>query len=103
MNFDLDIDNYDDDDLESFFGLLKGYTESDIASKETLMREKIFGNILDRSFQNKLFIFLDEAKRMLIQKLKQTVILNGDGSNFVIDQPVQPIPNLVQPMNTFPT
>jgi hypothetical protein len=103
MNFDLDIDNYDDDDLESFFGLLKGYTESDIASKETLMREKIFGNVLDRSFQNKLFIFLDEAKRMLIQKLKQINILNGDGSNFVIDRPIQPVPNLVQPMNTFPT
>jgi hypothetical protein len=103
MNFDLDIDNYDDEDLESFFGLLKGYTESDIASKETLMREKIFGNVLDRSFQNKLFIFLDEAKRLLIQKLKQNPILNGDGSNFVIDRPVQAVPNLVQPMNTFPT
>jgi hypothetical protein len=106
MNYaaiDLDIDNYDDEDLESFFGLFKGYSEADIASKETIIREKIFGTVLDRSFQNKLFIFLDEAKRMLIQKLKQSVILNGDGSNFVIDQPVQPLPNLVQPMNTFPT
>jgi len=106
MNYaaiDLDIDNYDDEDLEAFLGLLKGYTESDIASRETMMREKIFGNVLDRSFQNKLFIFLDEAKRLLIQKLKQNPILNGDGSNFVIDRPPQPIPNLVQPMNTFPT
>jgi len=106
MNYaaiDLDIDNYDDEDLESFFGLLKGYTEADIASREIMMREKIFGNVLDRSFQNKLFIFLDEAKRLLIQKLKQSPILNGDGSNFVIDRPPQPIPNLVQPMNTFPT
>ena len=106
MNYaaiDLDIDNYDDEDLESFFGLFKGYSETDIASKETIMREKIFGTVLDRSFQNKLFIFLDEAKRLLIQKLKQINILNGDGSNFVIDRPVQPVPNLVQPMNTFPT
>ena len=72
MNYaaiDLDIDNYDDEDLESFFGLFKGYSETDIASKETIMREKIFGTVLDRSFQNKLFIFLDEAKRLLIQKL----------------------------------
>jgi hypothetical protein len=106
MNYaaiDLDIDNYDDEDLESFFGLFKGYSEADIASKETIMREKIFGTVLDRSFQNKLFIFLDEAKRLLIQKLKQVNILNGDGSNFVIDRPPQPVPNLVQPMNTFPT
>lgn len=106
MNYaaiDLDIDNYDDEDLESFFGLLKGYTEADIGSKETLMREKIFGNVLDRSFQNKLFIFLDEAKVLLIKKLKQNKILNGDGSNFVIDNQVQQVPNLVQPMNTFPT
>ena len=106
MNYaaiDLDIDNYDDEDLEAFLGLLKGYTEADIASREIMMREKIFGNVLDRSFQNKLFIFLDEAKRLLIQKLKQNPILNGDGSNFVIDRPPQPIPNLVQPMNTFPT
>jgi len=103
MNFDLDIDNYDDEDLESFFGLLKGYTEADIASKETMMREKILGTVLDRSFQNKLFIFLDEAKRILIQNLKRNPILNGDGSNFVIDRPPQQIPNLVQPINTFPT
>lgn len=106
MNYaaiDLDIDNYDDEDLESFFGLLKGYTETDIASKEIAIREKIFGNVLDRSFQNKLVIFLDEAKRLLIQKLSQNPILKGDGSNFVIDRPPQPIPNLIQPMNTFPT
>lgn len=103
MNYsaiDLDINNYDDEDLEAFFSLGKRYSEIDIAKKETLMREKIMGTVLDRGFQNKLFIFLDEAKRILFQKIKQTsTILNG----VVIDQTPQTIPNTIQPMNTFPT
>jgi hypothetical protein len=106
MNFstvDLDIDNYDDEDLETFFNIGRSYTESDIVSKERIMRDKLMGSITDKSFQNKLFIFLDEAKRLLIQKLKKNPLLRGDGSNFVIDKPQESITNFIQPVNTFPT
>lgn len=106
MNYsalDLDINNYDDEDLEVFFNLGKNYVEGDIVSREVVMREKLLGAVADKGFQNKLFIFLDEAKRLLIQKLKINPLMKGDGSNFVIDKPQESITNFIQPINTFPT
>ena len=106
MNYsaiDLDIDNYDDDDLEVFFSLRDNYLETDIVAKERIMRDKFMNAISDKAFQNKLFIFLDEAKRLLIQKLKKNPLMNGDGSNFVIDKTQESITNFIQPINTFPT
>jgi hypothetical protein len=106
MNYsalDLDINNYDDEDLEVFFNLGKNYVEGDIVSREVAMREKLLGAVADKGFQNKLFIFLDEAKRLLIQKLKINPLMKGDGSNFVIDKPQESITNFIQPINTFPT
>jgi len=106
MNYsalDLDINNYDDEDLEVFFNLGKNYVEGDIVSREVIMREKLLGAVADKGFQNKLFIFLDEAKRLLIQKLKINPLMKGDGSNFVIDKPQESITNFIQPINTFPT
>jgi len=106
MNYstiDLDIDNYDDDDLEAFFNLKDIYTEVDVIVKEETMREKMVGKISDKTFQLKMFSFLNDAKTLLIKKLKKNNIMNGDGSNFVIDKPQESITNFIQPVNTFPT
>jgi hypothetical protein len=106
MNYstiDLNIDNYDNEDLEAFFSLGKNYVENDIVFKERIIRDKLLGTISDKSFQTQLFIFLDEAKRLLIQRLKRNPLFDGDGSNFVIDKPQESIMNYIQPMNTFPT
>jgi len=103
MNYDLNINNYDVDDLEKFFNLSHSYKEQDIASNEIIIRNKILGTVLDKSFQNQLLIFLDEAKRILIQRLNMNPLFQGDGSNFVIDKPQDSLMNYIQPMNTFPT
>jgi len=106
MNYsaiDLDIDHYNNEDLERFFNLDKNYSEQDIASKETDMKKKLLGTIADKSFQNRLFMFLDEAKRILFQNIKRSSLAPGDGSNFVIQKPKESIMNHIDPMNTFVT
>ena len=72
MNYsaiDLDINHYEHEDLERFFNLSKKYREDDLVTNEIAIRNKIMGTIADKSFQNQFFIFLDEAKRLLIQRL----------------------------------
>jgi hypothetical protein len=104
MNYsaiDLDIDHYNNEDLERFFNLGKNYSESDVASKEVIMREKLLGSVSDKVFQNKLFMFLDEAKRILLQNVKRSPLAPGDGSNFIIEKPKDSIMNHIDPMNTF--
>jgi hypothetical protein len=104
MNYsaiDLDIDHYNNEDLERFFNLDKNYSEGDIASKEVVMREKLLGTVSDKVFQNKLFIFLDEAKRTLLKNVKRNPLAPGDGSNFIIEKPKDSIMNHIDPMNTF--
>jgi hypothetical protein len=106
MNYsaiDLDIDHYNNEDLERFFNLDKNYSEQDISSKETDMKKKLLGTIADKSFQNRLFMFLDEAKRILFQNIKRNSLAPGDGSNFVIQKPKESIMNHIDPMNTFLT
>ena len=99
MNYstiDLNIENYDDSDLEGFFNLDKTYGEHDVVTKDASIRDKILNTITDKSFQTQLFIFLDEAKRLLIQRLKRNPLFDGDGSNFVIDKPQESIMNYIQ-------
>jgi len=89
MNYstiDLNIDNYDDADLEGFFNLNKKYEEPDVVSKEASIRNKILNTDTDESFKRNFLIFLDEVKRLLIQKIKKKPLSRGDGSNFVIDK-----------------
>jgi hypothetical protein len=106
MNYsqlDLDIENYDEEDLENFLNLQEDYTETDISNKENTMRTKILNGMTDKQMQNKLLIFMDEAKRMLIKKLKKNPLLNVGGSGFVIDKPQESITNFIQPVNSFYT
>ena len=61
MNYstiDLNIENYDDSDLEGFFNLDKTYGEHDVVTKDASIRDKILNTITDKSFQTQLFIFL---------------------------------------------
>jgi|UniRef100_A0A6C0DTR9 hypothetical protein len=106
MNYsaiDLDIDHYNNQDLERFFNLGKNYSEHDITSKEIDIRKKLLGNISDKSFQNRLFMFLDEAKRILFQNINKITLEPGDGTNFVIQKSKDSIMNHVDPLNTFLT
>jgi len=106
MNYsliDLDIKNYDNDDLEIFFNLSKNYNEIDVDTKESSIRNKILNAVSDKSFQDRFLNFLDEAKRMLIERFKKSKLLVGDGSNFVINKTDDSIYNFTQPINSFVT
>jgi len=112
-NFDLNIDNYEDEELEAFFGLNKGYSVSDVQVKERTMREKMIfairnggdasipgGSILAKQVVH----FLNDAKEILISNLKENPrIVGGGGNSFIIDKPQESITNFIQPVNTFNT
>jgi hypothetical protein len=108
-DLDLDIDNYSDEDLEVFFGLNKGYLIKDVEIKEKDMREKLIkgmtnGLSFDKTLAKTIIGFLNEAKEILIDNLKENpIIVGGGGNSFIIDKPQESITNFIQPVNTFPT
>ena len=92
MNYsaiDLDINHYEHEDLERFFNLSKKYREDDIVTNEIAIRNKIMGTIADKSFQNQFFIFLDEAKRLLIQRLNINPLFRMDPILLLINHLIQ--------------
>jgi len=114
MNYsaiDLDIDNYSISDLEHFLQLENnagsGYGVIDIEQKVGFVRSNFMEKIADRGFQSRLLIFLDEAKRLLIQHLKTNRVMASGGSHYVIDKSTEAsassVTNFIQPVNTFPT
>ena len=113
--FDLDIENYNITDLENFIqldnksgpGSNSGYGVIDIEEKVNIIRNNFMEKITNREFLNKILIFLDESKRILIQNLKTNHIIAVNGSQYVIDKStensISSVTNFIQPMNTFPT
>jgi len=68
-NLDLDINNYQIKDLEIFFRLREGYNEHDISQKENEIRTLLLSSgHIESHFKRDIIIFLDEAKKNLIQK-----------------------------------
>jgi hypothetical protein len=112
MNYsaiDLDIDNYSVSDLEHFLQLenVAGYGVIDIEQKVGFVRNNFLEKVADRDFQNRLLIFLDEAKRLLLQNMKTNRVMASGGSHYVIDKSTEAsasaVTNFIQPVNTFPT
>jgi hypothetical protein len=112
MNYsslDLDIDNYSISDLEHFLQLenVSGYGIIDIEQKVGVTRGNFMEKIADRNFQSRLLIFLDEAKRLLLQNMKTNRVMSSGGSHYVIDKSTEAsasaVTNFIQPVNTFPT
>jgi len=67
MDLDLDINNYNMNDLEKFFNLKGKYTQDDVLAKEYKIREQLLssGNI-DKRFKRDLIEFLETAKYWII-------------------------------------
>jgi hypothetical protein len=112
MNYsavDLDIDNYSISDLEHFLQLenVAGYGVIEIEKKVGFVRTNFLEKVADRNFQSRLLIFLDEAKRLLLQNIKTNRVMASGGSHYVIDKStessVSDVTNFIQPVNTFPT
>jgi len=112
MNYsaiDLDIDNYSVSDLEHFLQLenVAGYGTIEIEQKVGFIRNNFMEKVADRDFQSRLLIFLDEAKRLLLQNMKTNRVMSSGGSHYVIDKSTEAsasaVTNFIQPVNTFPT
>jgi hypothetical protein len=112
MNYsaiDLDIDNYSVSDLEHFLQLenVAGYGAIEIEQKVGFIRNNFMEKVADRDFQSRLLIFLDEAKRLLLQNMKTNRVMSSGGSHYVIDKSTEAsasaVTNFIQPVNTFPT
>lgn len=111
--FDFDINNYTIADLEKFLNLTMGYNEFEIKEKERAMRNKLMKAIETEKSKKKriaieknVFQFLDEAKRMLIEKLSRTKIIESEGNSMLLidrNNASNSITSYLQPITTFPT
>lgn len=111
--FDFNINNYTITDLEKFLNLTMGYNEFEIKEKERHMRNKLMKAIESEkskkkreSIEKNVFQFLDEAKRMLIEKLSKTKIIESEGNSMLLidrNNAVNSITSYLQPITTFPT
>ena len=111
MNFDLNIDNYNKNELEDIFGLPKDYDHNIVETKETKLRDNIlYDRTINDNIRKKTIDFLREAKKILLtdirtsvfQKISDANIYNTDvslkssnlieenGSNFIIEKPNTP-------------
>lgn len=106
MSYDFNIANYTVTDLEKFFNLTSEYNEYEIVEKEKKIRKKIANGIQNepdkKRIERNLFVFLDEAKNLLIKEIKSKMVKKEDliianKNEFVSMLSVMP------PINTFPT
>jgi hypothetical protein len=106
MSYDFNIANYNVHDLEKFFNLTSEYNEFEIVEKEKNIRKKIANAIQSepnkKKIERNLFVFLDEAKNLLIKEIKSKMVKKEDliianKNEFVSMMASMP------PINTFPT
>jgi len=112
-SYDFDINNYSVDDLEKFLKLGNNYNEKAVVEKANTMHSAIMNSMSASStkmktkkMEKELVSFLDEAKRILIERLAKTRMINmGDDHRQIINkQDAQDsIMSYIQPMTIFPT
>jgi len=67
MNFDLNIQNYNKQELENLFDLSKNYSRKDLHEKEEKLRKTIVSNVsITENMRTKIISFLSEAKNTII-------------------------------------
>jgi hypothetical protein len=112
-SYDFDINNYSVDDLEKFLKLGNNYNEKAVVEKANTMHSAIMKSmaasstkIKTKKMEKELVSFLDEAKRLLIERLAKTRMINmGDDHRQIINKQDAPdsIMSYIQPMTMFPT
>ena len=76
-NFNLEIDNYTDLELEELLSLVKPYDETVIIQSKNTLKEKLLNvNNLDINRKDKLLLFLDNLTFKLLANLDRS----GSGS-----------------------
>lgn len=81
--FDLDIDNYEIEDLQHFFNLKNTFIENDIIEASKNIKLKL-SNHPDTIFKDKIYIFIKEAEYLLLEHMKKNKIIPA-GSTYIID------------------
>jgi len=67
-DIDLDINNYEIQDLERFFRLQKPYNDHDVAIKEREIREILLSSgHIEKHLKRDLVMFLEEGKRRIVE------------------------------------
>jgi hypothetical protein len=99
-NFDFDINNYSITDIETFLKLKKKYTISDVELNVSTIRTQLLNSShIDKKYKRDLILFLDNAKKILIQtkfnneSLKPTTLSKNDPldkSDFPYQKPSLP-------------
>lgn len=97
--FDLDIDNYEIEDLQLFFNLKNNFIESDIIDASKNIKLKL-SNHHDTHFRDKIYIFIKEAETILLEHMKKNTIIPA-GSKFIIDNGKSAVTNNVT--QVYPT
>ena len=93
-NLDLNIHNYNTEDLESFLNLKEGYTEDDVDKKTSEFSSKI-SNVNDKKLKDKLSEFVKKARTILTTNKKQNRLTDA-GDTFIIKEGKYPVTNYVQ-------
>jgi hypothetical protein len=97
--FDLDIDNYEIEDLQNFFNLKNNFIENDIVEASKHMKLKL-SNHYDTNFRDKIYIFIKEAESLLLEHMKKSKIIPA-GSTYIIDNGKPSVTNNVT--QVYPT
>ena len=72
MNLDLDIDNYNINELEKLFGLNQRYDATDVNSKEIKLKKKLLASTsVTESLREKIIQFVLIAKNKIMRELKK--------------------------------
>lgn len=97
--FDLDIDNYEIEDLQNFFNLNDNFIETDIIQASKNIKLKL-SNHSDTHFRDQIYIFIKEAESILLGHIKKSKIIPA-GSTYIIDNGKPSVTNNVT--QVYPT
>jgi len=109
--YDFNIQNYSYIDLEKFMKLEKNYNEYEIREKSDKLRDKLIAGIRGdgskkyKKLEKSAIVFIEEAKRMLIERLSKTNMVNMGDERLLIDKndAVHSVTSYLQPVTTYPT
>ena len=79
--FDLDINNYDIEDLQNFLNLRDNSTQNDIINASKTIKLKL-SNHPDTIFRDKIYIFIKQAETLLLNHMDKSKIIPA-GSTYV--------------------
>ncbi len=102
MNFstiDLNIENYDVEDLKSFFNLSDGFMEKDVMNASKNMNIKL-SNYSDKILKDKIQVFIKDTETLLLEHIRKSKIIPS-GSTYIIDNEKSSVTNNVT--QVYPT